>query len=57
MRKVFKLELKEEFIDGVSEYYFSIPNEMAYNLKWYPGSIVSWEVNGDSVIIYKDKEG
>lgn len=54
MRKTFKLEVKEDFVDGVSEYYFAIPDELAYNLKFYPGDEVVWEVNGDSVVVYKD---
>ena len=54
MRKTFKLEVKEDFVDGTSEYYFTIPDEVAYNLQFYPGDEVVWEVNGDSIIVYKD---
>ena len=57
MRKTFKLEVKEEVTNGVSRYYFSIPNELSYNLKWYPGDIVTWYVNGDYLVVYKDKGG
>ena len=57
MRKTFKLEVKEAFVDGVSEYYFTIPDEVAYNMKLYPGDEVAWEVNGDSIIVYKEVRG
>lgn len=55
MSKAYHLEVKEEFINGVSEYYFTLPDELAYKLDWYPGDEVTWELNGDSVVIYKDK--
>ena len=54
MRKTFKLQVKEDFVDGVSEFYFTIPDEIIYNMKFYPGDEVTWEVNGDSIIVYKD---
>ena len=57
MRKTFKLEVKEEFIDGVAEYYFTLPDELANAMDWYPGDTIDWEVNGDSVLIYKSKRG
>ena len=56
MRQTFKLEVKEEMYHGAPEYYFTIPNEIAYNLQWYPGDMITWEVNGDSIIVYHDKK-
>ena len=57
MRKTFKLEVKEDFVDGTSEYYFTIPDEVGYNMKLYPDDEVAWEVNGDSILIYKEVRG
>ena len=57
MKKTFKLKVKEDICDGVSEYYFTIPAEIAYNLQWFPGNEVTWDVNGDSIIVYTDKRG
>ena len=53
-RKVYKLEVKEDFVDGVSEFYLTLPDKLCYQLELFPGDTIDCEVNGDSVLIYKD---
>lgn len=47
------LELQESFIDGETDLFIDLPEQLMMDLDWYPGDELIFEVEGDSIKVYK----
>ena len=46
-RKNWYLTVEESYVDGVADYYITIPDDLAYAAEWFPGDELEWHDNGD----------
>jgi nitrous oxide reductase accessory protein NosL len=46
-RKQWSLPVEESYIDGVAEYFITIPDDLAYAAEWFPGDELEWVDNKD----------
>lgn len=53
MKKKHTLEVQEDFVDGTSDYYITLPDQLCYDLEWYPGDQLVFQIQGDEVVISK----